>query len=96
MQEQAHLIGAGPRARGAIGGEMGLPRLDVIFSLAARAVDVLVQGAWRSGFQVGDDEASIHAQWSGLDARDDSLDAIPACRPIVELLEPPDFLARRE
>ena len=53
---------------------MGLPRLDVIFSLAARAVDVLVQGAWRSGFQVGDDEASIHAQWSGLDARDDSYD----------------------
>lgn len=64
-------------------------------ALAARAVDVLVHGAWRSGFQVGDDESSIHAQWSGLDARDDSLDAIPACRAIVELLEPPDCLARR-
>ena len=24
MQEQAHLIGAGPRARGAIGGEMSI------------------------------------------------------------------------
>ena len=46
MEEQAHLIGAGARAGGAIGGEMALPRLDMVLGLAAGAVEIFIETAW--------------------------------------------------
>ena len=94
MQKQAHLVGAGPRARGPVGGKMGLPRLDMVLGLATRAVDLLIQGARGTSLQAGDDEAGIAPQRPGLDAGDDPLDAVPACCAIIELFEPPDFLSR--
>ena len=45
MQEYPHLIGAGARAGGAIGGEMALPRFDMILGLAAGAVEIFVEAA---------------------------------------------------
>jgi hypothetical protein len=56
MQKQPELISGGLGARGAVGGEMGFPGLDVVLSLSAPAVEVLVEGtsaaveAWDNGF----------------------------------------------
>src|SRR4051794_37804144 len=74
---------------------MGLPGLDVVLGLAAGAVDILVDGAAAHTIETGDDEACVDALWSGLDAGDDALDAIPACGAIVEFLEPAQLLAAR-
>ena len=60
VDQQAELIGRRAGAGGAIGGEVQLVRLDQVFCLAARAVDVLVQPARRAG-EVGDDEAAVAA-----------------------------------
>lgn len=79
MQIQAHLIGAGPRARGPAGGKMGLPSFYTFLGAAARAVDLFIQGAWGTSLQAGDDDAGIDRQRSGLDAGGDPLDVIPAC-----------------
>ena len=67
---------------------------DMVLGLAARAVDLLIQGARGTSLQAGDDEAGIAPQRPGLDAGDDPLDAVPACCAIIELFEPPDFLSR--
>ena len=45
VQEQAQLVGRGPRARGAVCRQMRLPGFDVIFRLAAPAVVILVEPA---------------------------------------------------
>ena len=45
VQEQPELVGGGLGARGAVGGQMRLPGLDVVFRLAAPAVDILVEDA---------------------------------------------------
>src|SRR4051812_23407762 len=74
---------------------MGLPGLDVVLSLAASAVDILVDGASTEAVEAGDDEACVDALRSGLDAGDDALDAVPACGAIVEFLEPAQLLAAR-
>jgi len=42
VQEQAKLVGLGRMAGGAVGGEVVLPRLDVVLGLAAGAVEPLV------------------------------------------------------
>ena len=79
MQEQPELIGCGHLARGAVGRQMRLPRLDVIFGLAAPAVDVLIKGHGRCVFSdCGDDEARVWPFRADFDARDDPLDAAPA------------------
>ena len=39
VQEQAHLVGVCLVARRSVGGEVGLPGLDVIFRLSASAID---------------------------------------------------------
>ena len=54
---------------------MALPRLDVVFGLAAPAVEILVDRARRSGSEVGDDEARIGALRPGFDASVNALDA---------------------
>src|SRR3954452_14045586 len=74
---------------------MGLPRLLVVLSLTASAVDILVDGASTEAVEAGDDEACVDALRSGLDAGDDALDAVPACGAIVEFLEPAWLLAAR-
>src|SRR4051812_48917417 len=72
---------------------MGLPGLDVVLSLAASAVDILVDGASTEAVEAGDDEACVDALRPSLDAGDDALDAVPACGAIVEFLEPAQLLA---
>ena len=66
---------------------MRLPRFDVIFGLAAPAVDILVEDTGVAEFQVRDDEARVWAFRADFDARDDSLDAAPARGAVEEFLE---------
>src|SRR3954454_2521649 len=95
MQEQAHLVGARPATRRAVGGQMGLPCLDMVLGLAAGAIDVLVDGAPGRAEQTGDDEACVGPLRPGFDTSDDALHTVPACRPVVELLEPPQLRPTR-
>lgn len=61
----------------AIGGEVGLPRLDVILGLAAGAVEFFLERLATATGEVGDNKAGIAALWSGLDAGDYALHAAP-------------------
>jgi len=72
---------------------MRLPRLDVIFGLPARAIDIFVEGAGGATRQVGDDEACVHTVRSSLDTGDDPLGTILACGAVVEFLEPAELFA---
>src|SRR6202007_174493 len=74
---------------------MGLPSLDVVFGLAAGAVDVFVDGASADALEAGDDEACVHPLRPGLDAGDDALDAVPTCGAVVEFLEAAQLLTAR-
>src|SRR6266576_1573805 len=74
-------------ARGAVGRQMRLPGLDVVFSLAAPAVDILVKDTGVARFQIGDDEACVGPFRAGLHTGDDPLDAAPTGGPVEELLE---------
>ena len=87
MQEQPELVGRGLGARGAVGRQMRLPGLDVVFRLAAPAVDILVKYAGIADLEVGDDEACVGPFRAGLHTGDDPLDAAPAGGPVEELLE---------
>src|ERR1700730_8221802 len=64
---------------------MRLPGLDVIFGLAAPAVDIFVKHAGVADLQVRDDR--VGPLRADFDACDDPLDAAPAFGPIEELLE---------
>src|SRR5450759_4883894 len=66
---------------------MRLPGLDVIFSLAAPAVDILIEHTGVAGVEIGDDEACVGSVRAGFDAGDDAFDAAPARGPVDELLE---------
>src|ERR1039458_3927252 len=66
---------------------MRLPGLDVIFGLAAPAVDILIEHARIAGVEISDDEACVGPVRAGLDTGYDPLDAAPACGPVEELLE---------
>ena len=46
--------------------------------------------------EAGDDEARVGALRSGLDASDDALHPVPACRAVVEFLEPAQLRAIRQ
>jgi hypothetical protein len=61
VQEQAKLVGLGRMAGSAIGGEVVLPRLDVVFGLAASAVEPFVEVLGAAALQVGDNEAGVGA-----------------------------------
>src|SRR5438552_17814719 len=82
-------------AGGAVGGEMVLPRLDVVLRLTARAIEPLIELLGAAALQVGDDKAGIGSLGAGLDPRDDALDAAPAAGGIVELRKAPHLAARR-
>src|SRR6266478_1721719 len=47
VKEEAKLVGRSLMAGGAVGGEMVLPRLDMVFRLTARAVEPLMSGLAR-------------------------------------------------
>ena len=59
MQEQAELIGGGFAAGCAVGGEMGLPGVDVIFRAAAPAINVFVKPLRPAACEIGDDEPGV-------------------------------------
>src|SRR5215212_7961556 len=85
MQKQPELVGGGLGARGAIGGKVRLPRLDVIFRGAAPAIDLVIERTSVSGRQVRDDEAGVCSIGPSLNAGDDALDPAPAGGAVVEL-----------
>src|ERR1700677_3370042 len=66
---------------------MRLPGFDMIFGLAAPAIDFLVERARIALLEIGDDEARVGALRANFDAGDDALDAAPTRRAVVELLE---------
>src|SRR5512132_514442 len=66
---------------------MSFPGLDVVFRLAASAVEVLVEGTAAAVAEVGDDEAGIGAVAAGLDAGDDAADPAPVVGDVEEFLE---------
>src|SRR6266705_498162 len=72
---------------------MGFPRLDMVFSLSAPAVDVLVKNAGVAGLEISDDEARVRPFGADLDAGDDALDAAPAFGAVEKLLEAASFAA---
>src|SRR5271169_4031112 len=82
-------------AGGAIGGEVVLPRLDVVFGLAAGAIEPFVEVLGAAAFQVGDNEAGIGSFGPGFNPRDDALHPAPALRGIVELHETAHLAAVR-
>src|SRR5512144_1732874 len=74
---------------------MSFPGLDVVFRLAAPAVELLVQRSATAMAEVGDDEAGIGAVGTGLDAGDDAADPAPATGGVMELLEAADLAGGR-
>src|SRR5664280_645473 len=74
---------------------MRLPGFDVVFRLAAPAVDILVKDAGVARFQIGDDEACVGPFRADFDACDDPLDAAPARGPVEELLEAAELVVLR-
>ena len=95
VQEQTELVGGGRGTRGTVGGEVGFPGLDVVFRLAASAVEILVEGAAAAVGEGGDDEACIGAVAAGLDAGDDAADPAPGVCGVEELLEAADLASAR-
>lgn len=72
---------------------MGLERLDVVLGLAAGAVDILVDGPAPDICEAGDDKARVHPARLRLDAGEDTPDAVPTRRAIIEVLEATQLLA---
>ena len=92
VQEQPHLVGAGPTAGGPVGCQVGLPGLDMIFRVAAPTVGPLIKlFGWAAG-QAGDNEPCVHALRPGLDPGDDALGAGPTGGGIVEFLIAPHLV----
>ena len=87
MEEEAELIGGRLRAGRAIRRQMRLPRLDMVFGLAAPAIEVFVKRAGVAPFQIGDDEACVGSLGADFDAGDYPLDPAPALRAVEELFE---------
>ena len=57
VQHEPHLIGAGLRAGRAVGGEMPLPALDVVFGLSPGRVELFVKVLATSALEIGNDVA---------------------------------------
>src|SRR5271166_5098674 len=66
---------------------MRLPGFDVVFGMAAPAIDILVERASVAFVQIGDDEARVGPFRANFDAGDDALDAAPTRGPVIELAE---------
>src|SRR4249919_2261975 len=74
---------------------MGFPGPDVVFRLAAPAVEILVQRAAVAVAEVGDDEAAFGAVAAGLDSGDDAADPAPGLGGVMEFLEAADLASAR-
>src|SRR4051812_7764678 len=85
MQKQPELVGGCLGAGGAIDSKVRLPRLDVIFRVAAPAIDLVIEHAGVSGPQARDDEAGVCSVGPGLNASDDALDPAPAGGAVIKL-----------
>src|SRR5215207_6384526 len=84
MQKQPELVGGCLGAGGTIGSKVRLPRLDVIFRIAAPAINVLIKGTSVSGRQARDDEAGVCSIGPSLNAGDHPLNPAPARGAVVE------------
>jgi hypothetical protein len=74
---------------------MRLPRFDVIFSLAAPAIDIVVNDTGVAEFQVRDDKTCVGPFRADFDAGDDPLDAAPARGAVEEFLEAAELAVLR-
>ena len=74
MQHEAHLIGQGLGAGGAIRGEMRLPGLDMVLGLPTGGIDLFVEMLAAPAVQVCHDVAGITPPRTDLDARDHASD----------------------
>ena len=62
MQQQAHEVGKKTSTGRTVGRQVVLQRLDEVFTLAARAINVVVQHVGVKAAQRGNDEARALAQ----------------------------------
>src|SRR5674476_307504 len=77
MEHETDLVGERRTATGAIGGELRLVQLDQILSLAACAIQAVVDPLGRADIEAGDDEADVEAELRRLDTGDGAPFAIP-------------------
>jgi hypothetical protein len=84
VDQEAELVGCRLAAGGAVGGEVQLVRLDQVFGLPARAIDLLVERLGQTR-EIGNDEAAVGALRPGLDTGDDAALDIPAFGGIAEI-----------
>src|SRR5471030_2638883 len=77
VENEADLVGERRTAAGAIGGELRLVQLDQILSLAARAIQAVVDPLGRADIEAGDDEADVEAERGRLNPGDSAPFAIP-------------------
>src|ERR1039457_48963 len=77
MKHETDLVGERRTATGAIGGELRLVQLDQILSLAARAIQAVVDPLGRADIEAGDDEADVEAELRRLNTGDGASFAIP-------------------
>lgn len=71
VEDEAHLVGIGGSARGAIALQLGLVELDEVFGLATSTIERVVDVLGATKLDRGDDEADIEAHSAGFDPRDD-------------------------
>src|SRR3954463_7030424 len=91
MDQEAELVGRCLAARGAVGGEVQLVRLDQVLGLAASAIDLLVKHLGQAR-QIGDDETTVGTLRSGLDAGDNAALNRPALGSVAEITIAADLL----
>jgi len=95
VEEETELIGRRLRAGRAVRRQMGLEGFDVVFGLAAPAIEVFVEHASVAFVQIGDDEAGVGSFLADFDASDDPLDAAPTLCAVEELLEVAELAVAR-
>lgn len=95
VEEQTHLIGAGPGAGCAVSCEMGFPGFDVVLGLPPTAIDLLVEPSRRALLEAGDDKACVGTLFADFDAGDDPFNAAPASGAVMECLEAAQFAVAR-
>jgi len=84
VDQKTELVGGGLAARGAVGGEVQLVRLDQVLGLASGTIELLVE-RFRQARQIGDDEPAVGPLRAGLDAGDDAALDVPALGGVAEI-----------
>src|SRR5664280_2453884 len=85
MEHETDLVGERRTAARAIGGKLCLMQLDQILSLAARAIQAVVDPLGRADIEAGDDEADVEAEHRRLNTGDGAPFAIPGLCLVVRL-----------